>query len=44
MLNGTGESGSISSIYWDDSLMFESPIGSNLTNPNSPSEFPSFKI
>ena len=27
MLNGTGLSGSISSMYWVDSLMLESPLG-----------------
>ena len=35
MLNGTGLSGSISSMYCVDSLMLESPLGFRVTNPKS---------
>ena len=44
MLNGTGESGSISSMYCVASLMLESPRGCNVTKPNNPSVFPSLSI
>ena len=44
MLNGTGLSGSISSMYCVDSLMLESPLGFYVINPNKPSLFPSFRI
>ena len=44
ILNGTGLSGSISSMYCVDSRILESPLGFRVTNPNNPSLFPSFKI
>ena len=44
MLNGTGELVSISSINWVWGDMFEVPSGSNVTNPNSASSFPSLII
>ena len=44
MLNGTGLSGSISSMYCVDSIMLESPLGFSVTNPNNPSLFPSLRI
>ena len=44
MLNGTGLSGSISSMYCVDSLMLESPLAFRVTNPNNPSLLPSLRI
>ena len=43
MLNGTGESGSSSSMYCVDYFMLELLSGSNVTDANRPFTFPSLR-